>query len=100
VRLENHVVTRQVAIADEGKKIQSAAAEALSRADLVITTGGLGPTSDDITRELIAELLGKKTGRKSGSFGAHRKIFRQARAPASPQKPRWKHLFPKARWFF
>lgn len=55
-----HVVTRQVAIADEGKKIQSAAAEALSRADLVITTGGLGPTSDDITRELIAELLGKK----------------------------------------
>jgi nicotinamide-nucleotide amidase len=55
-----HVVTRQVAIADEGKKIQSAVAEALSRADLVITTGGLGPTSDDITRELIAELLGKK----------------------------------------
>ncbi len=37
-----HVVTRQVAVADEGKKIQGAAAEALSRADLVITTGGLG----------------------------------------------------------
>jgi nicotinamide-nucleotide amidase len=55
-----HVVTRQVAIADEGKIIQGAVAEALSRADLVITTGGLGPTSDDITRELIAELLGKK----------------------------------------
>ncbi len=55
-----HVVTRQVAIADDGKKIQGAVAEALSRADLVITTGGLGPTSDDITRELIAELLGKK----------------------------------------
>jgi nicotinamide-nucleotide amidase len=55
-----HVVTRQVAIADEGKKIQGAVAEALARADFVITTGGLGPTSDDITRELIAELLGKK----------------------------------------
>jgi nicotinamide-nucleotide amidase len=55
-----HVVTRQVAIADDGKKIQSAVAESLSRADLVITTGGLGPTSDDLTRELIAELLGKK----------------------------------------
>ena len=55
-----HVVTRQVAIADTGSEIQTAVREALSRADLVITTGGLGPTSDDITRELIAELLGKK----------------------------------------
>jgi nicotinamide-nucleotide amidase len=55
-----HVVTRQVAIADNGREIQNAVREALGRADLVITTGGLGPTSDDITRELIAELLGKK----------------------------------------
>ena len=55
-----HVVTRQVAIADSGSAIQNAVREALGRADLVITTGGLGPTSDDITRELIAELLGKK----------------------------------------
>ena len=55
-----HVVTRQVAIADTGSEIQTAVREALSRADLVITTGGLGPTSDDITRERIAELLGKK----------------------------------------
>ena len=55
-----HVVTRQVAIGDTGHEIQQAVREALSRADLVITTGGLGPTSDDITRELIAELLGKK----------------------------------------
>jgi nicotinamide-nucleotide amidase len=55
-----HVVTRQVAIADDGNQIQQAVREALGRADLVITTGGLGPTSDDLTRELIAELLGKK----------------------------------------
>ena len=55
-----HVVTRQVAVADTGLEIQNAVREALGRADLVITTGGLGPTSDDITRELIAALLGKK----------------------------------------
>ena len=55
-----HVVTRQVAVADDGRDIQQAVREALGRADLVITTGGLGPTSDDITRELIAELLGRK----------------------------------------
>jgi nicotinamide-nucleotide amidase len=55
-----HVVSRQVAISDTGSEIQQAVREALSRADFVITTGGLGPTSDDITRELIAELLGTK----------------------------------------
>jgi nicotinamide-nucleotide amidase len=55
-----YVVTRQVAVADTGHDIEQAVREALSRADLVITTGGLGPTSDDITRDLIAQLLGKK----------------------------------------
>jgi nicotinamide-nucleotide amidase len=55
-----HVVTRQVAVADAGSEIQQAVREALGRADLIITTGGLGPTSDDLTRELIADLLGKK----------------------------------------
>jgi nicotinamide-nucleotide amidase len=55
-----HVVTRQVAVADSGRDIQQAVRESLGRADLVITTGGLGPTSDDLTRELIAELLGRK----------------------------------------
>jgi nicotinamide-nucleotide amidase len=55
-----HVVTRQVAVADNGLEIQQAVREALERADLVITTGGLGPTSDDITRELLAELLGRR----------------------------------------
>jgi len=55
-----YVVTRQVAVPDTAHDIQSAVREALSRADLIITTGGLGPTSDDLTRDLIAQLLGKK----------------------------------------
>jgi nicotinamide-nucleotide amidase len=55
-----HAVTRQVAVADSGNEIKNAVRGALGRADLVVTTGGLGPTSDDLTRELIAELLGRK----------------------------------------
>ncbi len=54
------IVTRQIAISDEGAAIQNAVRESLGRADLIITTGGLGPTSDDITRDLIAKLLEKK----------------------------------------
>jgi len=52
-------VARQVCVADDGPSIQAAAREALGRADIVLTTGGLGPTSDDITRDLIAEMLGR-----------------------------------------
>ena len=55
-----YVVKRQVCVADTAEDIQMAVREALSRADLVVTTGGLGPTSDDITRDLIAQLLGRK----------------------------------------
>ena len=54
------VVQRQVAVADTGKEICAAVREAFERADLVIVTGGLGPTSDDLTRELIAEMLGRQ----------------------------------------
>jgi nicotinamide-nucleotide amidase len=53
------VVSRQTAVADFGADIQTAVRESLGRADLILTTGGLGPTSDDITRDKIAQLLGK-----------------------------------------
>lgn len=51
-------VARQVCVADDGPAIQAAARDSLARSDLVLTTGGLGPTSDDITRDLIAQMLG------------------------------------------
>ncbi len=54
------VVSRQIAVPDRGQDIVNAVRESLSRADLIITTGGLGPTSDDITRDLVAQLLGRK----------------------------------------
>ncbi|MCL5097015.1 MAG: CinA family nicotinamide mononucleotide deamidase-related protein, partial [Candidatus Omnitrophica bacterium] len=52
-------VDRQVAVPDNGPAIQDAVRDALGRADAVIVTGGLGPTSDDVTRDCISSLLGK-----------------------------------------
>ena len=52
-------VQRQVTVPD-GDAIREALVESFARADIVIVTGGLGPTTDDITREIAAELLGVK----------------------------------------
>ena len=51
-------IDRQVTVPD-GPEIRTALVEALARAQLIIVTGGLGPTSDDITREIAAELMGR-----------------------------------------
>jgi len=69
-----YVVARQVAVADAGRDIQTAVREALGRADLVLTTGGLGPTSDDLTRDLVAQLLGKQL-HEDGAVLEHIKGF-------------------------
>jgi nicotinamide-nucleotide amidase len=50
-------IERQLAIPD-GDIIRQALLETVGRAEVVIVTGGLGPTSDDITREITAALLG------------------------------------------
>ena len=80
-----HVVTRQVAIADASADIQQAVREALTRADLVITTGGLGPTSDDITRELIAGLLGAKLVQNQHVLAHIDKFFAARNRPRPPR---------------
>jgi nicotinamide-nucleotide amidase len=94
-----HVVTRQVAIADTGSEIQQAVREALGRADLVITTGGLGPTSDDITRELIAELLGKKLIENKEVL-AHIENFFAKRNRARPAKTTTETFVPEGALVF
>ncbi|HEV7499757.1 MAG TPA: competence/damage-inducible protein A [Vicinamibacteria bacterium] len=49
----------RVTVADDPGLLESAFRAALSRADLVIATGGLGPTEDDLTREAAAAALGR-----------------------------------------
>ncbi|HEX6971525.1 MAG TPA: CinA family nicotinamide mononucleotide deamidase-related protein, partial [Limnochordia bacterium] len=49
----------QVTVGDNPARLRAALAAALQRADVVITSGGLGPTLDDLTRETAAELAGR-----------------------------------------
>ena len=52
-------VTSRVTVADDLELLASAFRGALSRADVVIATGGLGPTEDDLTREAAAAAIGR-----------------------------------------
>jgi nicotinamide-nucleotide amidase len=46
-------------VGDNAQRVATAIHQALSRSDVVITTGGLGPTVDDVTREAVAEATGR-----------------------------------------
>ena len=50
-------IQRQVTVPD-GDAIRQALSETFGRADIVLVTGGLGPTTDDLTRDITADLLG------------------------------------------
>lgn len=49
---------RHTTVGDNPARVKEALAEALSRSDIVITTGGLGPTEDDLTKEMVGEYFG------------------------------------------
>jgi nicotinamide-nucleotide amidase len=51
--------SRQTAVGDEAAGLQEALAESLARTELLVTTGGLGPTFDDVTIETIARQVGR-----------------------------------------
>ena len=48
----------QTVVGDNRARLEQAVQLARTRADLIITTGGLGPTCDDLTKEVICETLG------------------------------------------
>lgn len=51
-------VLRQSVVGDNNARLDEMLRQALDRSDIVITTGGLGPTADDITRDRCCEVMG------------------------------------------
>lgn len=89
-----YIVGRQVTVRDTGPEIQQAVREALGRADVVISTGGLGPTSDDLTRTCISELLGKPL-REDPSIAAEIERYFKSRNRPMPASTRVQALVPE-----
>jgi competence/damage-inducible protein CinA-like protein len=87
-------VERQVCVPDTGEAIQAAIREALARADVVICTGGLGPTSDDLTRDLVAQMLGRKLLMDEQVRGEIRNFFAKRNRP-QPARTEVQALVPE-----
>jgi nicotinamide-nucleotide amidase len=77
-------IVRRTTIGDEAEKIAQSVREALDRTGAVITTGGLGPTSDDLTKPAIARIFGRE--------------MKLDEAFATKLEERWRARFPNSRF--
>ncbi len=69
-------VARRSTVGDEPQAIRDAVAEALARSGVVIVTGGLGPTRDDVTRDAVAAHFGRRLLRDEALLRALEERFR------------------------
>ena len=70
-------VMRKTVVGDNRQELREALEHALSHADVVVCSGGLGPTEDDLTRETVAELLGRKLQRNEEILRGIQERFRK-----------------------
>ncbi|NGX50753.1 MAG: CinA-like protein [Chlamydiae bacterium] len=56
--LSGLTVDRVTLLPDEPSRLKAGIEEAMERSSFIITTGGLGPTGDDLTRDIVAEIFG------------------------------------------
>lgn len=94
--LQGVAVRRIVALPDELALVTAAFGEALGAVDLVVATGGLGPTPDDLTREAVAAAVGEVPAIDAGQEAWLRSLFerRGIALPALNLKQAW--LIPSA----
>ncbi|MBE7013019.1 MAG: competence/damage-inducible protein A [Ruminococcaceae bacterium] len=74
----------QTTVGDNRDRLLSALSAAFERSDIVILTGGLGPTADDITKEMVADFFGLKLVRDNESEQRIKDYFKRINSNAVP----------------
>ncbi len=87
-------VTRHTAVDDRPENITEALATAVARSPIIIFTGGLGPTADDMTKEVVCEAVGLELTEHAESLSRLEAFF-AARQIEMPQINRKQALFPE-----
>lgn len=74
-------VLYKAVVGDAHDEMLSTFRQAIDRADVIVSSGGLGPTDDDRTRQTVADLLGRKLVRDDGTLERIRERFRRFGRP-------------------
>ena len=88
-------IVRRATVGDDANDIASAVGEALDRTGAVVTTGGLGPTSDDRTRPAIAELFGRDLVPDEERWQALRALWQERGRGEIPLTNRTQIMIPR-----
>ncbi len=76
-------------VGDNPQRLKTAVETALSRSDLLIMTGGLGPTKDDLTKETTAAAAGKELVLHEGTMERLRQYFHTDTVTEYQEKQAW-----------
>ncbi|MDL2210455.1 competence/damage-inducible protein A [Desulfovibrio sp. OttesenSCG-928-O18] len=93
----------QTVVGDNPERLKSTLEHAFSRADMVITTGGLGPTYDDLTKETVAAYFGREMVLHEESLEQLKAFFNRVGRPMAENNikqaymPRGATVFPNDR---
>ena len=88
------VVRFHTTVADDLDSLAAAMRLAMERADVVISTGGLGPTADDLTRQALSDAVGKPLRLDATSLDHIRGLF-QRRGREMPERNQIQAMFPE-----
>jgi nicotinamide-nucleotide amidase len=79
-------------VGDNPGRMKEVISRALERADIVITSGGIGPTQDDLTREIVAEVTGRKLVQDRRMLAQVEEHFRRRARPMTPNNIRQAYM--------
>ena len=79
-------------VGDNPDRMEHAIGQALDRSDIVITGGGLGPTQDDLTREIVAKVTNRKLVLDQGLLDQIEKRFRSRGFIMTPNNERQAYI--------
>jgi len=79
-------------VGDNPARMKEVISRAVERADIVITSGGIGPTQDDLTREVVAEVTGRRLVQDAGMLEQVEEHFRRRGRPMTPNNIRQSYM--------
>ncbi len=89
-------VRRKLIVGDDRALLEAAVRQAVAQMQIVVLTGGLGPTEDDLTREAVAAALGRRLIFDQEIFGWIQERFRRIHRPMAENNRRQAYLIEGA----